>query len=156
MLNNGYKFDSNGDLITTDVYIVWGCPGSGKTTYVKKHMEHGDMIVDLDLIKQSLSMMDKTGAGDNLLQTALTIRELLYDLISRREVNCNNVWVVSGLPDADERNVLAYRLKTDKLIYIEATKQQCIDRAMNDKDRKDKEIQLKIIDKWFNKFYAEE
>jgi len=71
----GYKFDKNGSLVPVDVYIVWGSPASGKTTYVKKHMEGGDLVVDLDLIKQSISMKEKTTAGDNLLNVALSVRE---------------------------------------------------------------------------------
>ena len=154
-MNNGYKFNELGEMVPIDVYIVWGSPASGKTTYVKNHMEDGDLVIDLDLIKQSLSMKEKTATGDNLLPIALKVRELLYDIIRARDLNCNSVWVIGGLPDADERIALANRLNTDKLIYIEATMEQCIERAMNDDERKDKDIQIRIIEKWFKRFYSD-
>lgn len=134
------------------VYIVWGSPGSGKTTYVKNNMDKGDMVVDLDLIKQSISMASKTNATDNLLNTALSIQEHLYNLIEYREViRCNNIWVVAGLPNAIDREYLKNRLRAE-LIQIKATKEECIDRAMKDDEREDKELQMRIIDKWFANF----
>jgi len=142
-------------MVEIDVFIVWGSPASGKTTYVKNHMENGDMVIDLDLIKQSISMREKTGADDNLLSVALSIREHIYDLISKRDVNCNNVWVVSGLPRKEERDKLEYRLKATKLIPIQATQQQCNDRALGDNERKDKAVQLELIDKWFKLYHYE-
>lgn len=137
----------------TEVVIVWGCPGSGKTTYVKKHMKPGDMVVDLDYIKQSISMTGKTEARDNYLNVALSIREHLYELIEYRElINSPTVWIVAGLPNKDDREYLFNRLLADRMIHIKATKRECIQRAMNDKERKDKEIQLMIIDKWFRQY----
>ena len=137
------------------VFIVWGSPGSGKTTYVREHMEWGDLIVDLDLIKQSISMEDKTNASFTLLGTALSIREHLYDLIGRREVTALNAWVVAGLPKREGRIALKERLNADELIHIEATKEECIERAMKDDERTNKDLQMQIIDKWFRAYEPE-
>ena len=41
------------------VILVWGPPASGKTTYVKKHMADGDMVIDLDAIKHAISFRDR-------------------------------------------------------------------------------------------------
>lgn len=154
-MKEGYKFDKNGEMVPIDVYIVWGSPASGKTTYVRKNMKNGDLVVDLDLIKQSLSLEGKTKAPDNLVNIALNVREHIYKLIETRKINSNDVWVVAGLPNAEERKNLKKRLNA-KLIFIEATKQQCIDRAMNDSERQDKEKQIKIINKWFNIYYGDD
>ena len=142
-------------MVEIDVFIVWGSPASGKTTHVKNHMENGDMVIDLDLIKQSISMKEKTGADDNLLSVALSVREHIYDLISKRDVNCDNVWIVSGLPYKEEREALENRVKATKLIHIQATQQQCNDRALGDSERKDKERQLELIEKWFKQYHYE-
>lgn len=152
---NGYKLNSKGELIPIDVYIVWGCPGSGKTTYVKKHMEDGDLVIDLDYIKQSISLSNKTECKDNLLDIALNIRDYLYELVSKRNVDANNIWVVAGVPTQEEREQLTNKVNATKLIYIEATEQQCIDRILNDTERIDKDIQIKIIDKWFKQYNYE-
>ena len=154
-MSRGYKFDANGLLIPIDVIIVWGSPASGKTTYVKEHMQDGDMVVDLDYIKQSISLSNKTECKDNLLDTAVKIRELIYELIANREIETNNIWVVAGLPTKEERDRLADRLKATDIIFIEATYNQCIARAMGDTDRLDKDKQVKVIDKWFGMYNYE-
>ena len=151
----GYRFNNTGDMVPIEVTIVWGSPASGKTTYVRKQMEQGDLVVDLDLIKQSISMANKTDAGDNLLEVAMKLRDHLYDQIRNREVEGGNVWVIAGLPKKEEREKLRCYLKADKLIHIQATYDECISRANGDKERLDKEKQKRIIDKWFDQFYEE-
>ena len=149
----GYKFNNEGEMIPVTVYLIWGAPASGKTTYVKQHMQDGDMVVDLDLIKQSLSMMSKTDTWDTLLEVVLSIREHLYDLIEKRRVK-SDVWVISGLPERDKREEVIKKIKADKVIHIKATEKECIERAKNDIERTDKQKQMQIIHKWFNKYYG--
>lgn len=151
--NNGYYFDKDGNLKSCKVYIVYGSPASGKTTYVKKHKEYGDLVVDLDLIKQSISMESKTNAPDNLLDIAIDIRECIYKKIENRLFDCKNVWVIGGLPNKKERELLAERLKAE-LIYISADIYECIERANADIERVDKRLQQQIIEKWFSMYQA--
>jgi predicted kinase len=149
---NGLRFDEFGNVVKSKVFIVWGSPASGKTTYVRNNMSLGDLVVDLDNIKQAISMADKTSASDHLLPVALQLRELLYQLIEQRNIECDNVWIVAGLPQKEEREQLRVRLDAE-LIFIDTSKEECINRAMNDKERKDKNIQMQIIEKWFKKYY---
>ena len=152
---NKYKFDKEGNMVPIDVIIVWGSPASGKTTYVKDNMEDGDLVIDLDYIKQSISLSAKTECNDNLLDIAIGIRELLYDRVADREVDADNVWIVAGLPTAEERELLSVRVKATKLIHIDTDEKECIRRAMADKDRMDKDMQARIIEKWFRQFNYE-
>ena len=151
----GYTFNKEGELVPVTVKIVWGSPASGKTTYVKEHMAPGDMVVDLDYIKQSISLADKTDASDNLLNVAMALRDKLYEMIRDRDVEGANVWVVAGLPKEEEREQLRRYLKADEMVHMDATYDECITRAMNDEERRDKEKQVRIIDKWFDLFYDE-
>lgn len=151
---NGLRFDENGNVVPQNVYIVWGSPASGKTTYVREHMQLGDLVVDLDLIKQAISMTDKTNASDNLLPIALTLRDTLYLLIQRREIQCDNVWIIAGLPRREQRDALKVRLDA-KLVFVQATKEECIERALKDEERTDKDKQLFIIEKLFKQYHYE-
>jgi len=149
-MRDGVKFDNDGNIVQTrepkeiKVYIVWGSPGSGKNTYVDKLIEYNDMLIDLDKIREAI--------GSTQVDTALKVREFLYGLIRDRDIKCNNVWVVAGLPNRDEREALKRYLKATEMIYIEATQDECIKRAMADKNRKDKALQRKIIEKWFSEY----
>lgn len=133
-----------------NVYIIYGSPASGKTTYVKRNMVDGDMVIDLDLIKQSISLQSKTDTSDKLLNVAISIRDYLYDLIEYRiGINCDNIWVIASLPKAIDREYIFNKLQANKIIFIEATKEQCIQRALNNNERFNKDLQIVIINRWF-------
>lgn len=153
MVNNGVYIDDTGNIKQQKIYIVHGAPGSGKTTFVKNNMEIGDLVVDLDLIKQSISMCSKTDAPDNLYDIAETIRECLYKIIESNKANAKTVWVVSMLPTRKQREQLARRLNAE-LIHMDADIDTCIDRILKDDERIDKEKQMKLLDKYFGYYEA--
>ena len=153
LTDNGMYFDEEGNYMKCKTYIVYGSPASGKSTYVKENMKDGDLIVDLDLIKQSISLRGKTDAPYNLLDMALGIRDYIYTRIEEDKVDSKNTWIVSLLPDKKERDALAERLGAE-LIYIDATLDECIERAEADADRINKELQKQIIEEWFAKYKA--
>ena len=149
MTNNGCYFDDDGNLIQIRRYIVWGSPASGKTTYVRQNMQRGDLIVDLDFIKQAISLQDKTDTPDSLYPVAVKIRELLYDLIAENKIDCKSVWVIASLPRKKERLELAERLGAE-LVHIDTDYHECIRRAGLDADRHDKQKQRALVDKFFS------
>ena len=160
-IDNDYYFDEDGNMcqkeieavaIDAKVYIVYGSPGSGKSRHVKDHMVVGDMVVDLDLIAQSIGLQGKTETPLGLLDTVISIREHMYGMIAQRNVKCESVWVIAGLPKRYERDELSKRLRADDLIFMDVSKDECIERAMNDKERTDKDKQYQIIYRWFNEF----
>lgn len=151
---NGYRFDDEGELIPINVYLVWGPPASGKTSYVREHMRNGDMVVDLDLIKQSISMADKTMASDVLLDTAISIRDYIYSLIEKRTMK-TDVWVTAGLPTKKERDAVINKIKPDKVVYIDTPQSICVKQANDDNERTNKDKQIEIINKWFRRYYGQ-
>ena len=153
LTNNQTYFDDNGEIKQCKRYIVYGSPGSGKSTYVKEHMLEGDLVVDLDLIKQAISLKSKTNAPDNLINVALAMRETIYRLISNKEVDAKNTWIIAALPKKHEREQLADRLGAD-LIFINKDIHTCIEHAMNHSERSDKELQKYIIQRWFELYEA--
>lgn len=149
----GFIFDEEGNVVPKPlkVYIVYGSPASGKTTYVINHMSEGDMVIDLDMIGQALSPSNKKTTPEAILPTAIKIRDFLYELIKKREVEADCVWVVAGLPYKEQRESLRAKLNAE-LIYIESTVQECLQRAMRDADREDKANQRRIIEYWHKVF----
>lgn len=147
---NGLCFDKSGNLVENkNVFIVWGAPASGKNTYVKRHKGKYDLVVDLDLIIASLSMTNGKTVTEDYLPFALDIRELLYSLIERRTYFFEKAWVIATLPKKDERLKLQHRLKAE-LIYIDTPKEECIERARRDDERPNKDLQFRIINKFFD------
>ncbi len=148
VVENGCFFNEHGELVSQQVNIVYGAPGSGKSTYVKEHMKDGDLVVDLDLLKQAISLKSKSEVPDNLLDTAIELRDKLYELIEDKTVDAENIWVIASLPRREQRLELVKRFNAN-LIYCEATVHECIDRVLLDIERTDKQKQIDIIDSWF-------
>lgn len=146
--NNGVYIGEDGDMHKQKVYIVHGAPGSGKSTFVQDNMQPGDLVVDLDLIKQSLCMSCNKETPDNLYAIAESIREMLYGMIERKEVNAKAIWVIALLPTRQQRKALASRLEAE-LIHVDEDIETCIERILKDDARPDKEEQMKIIDQYF-------
>lgn len=135
------------------VVVVWGSPASGKTSYVKQHMKQDDMVVDLDNIKQAISLQGKSASMSNLMPVALNIRAHIYDLIANREViEADTVWVMAGLPKQSDRDYIKAKLRPNEMKHIDSDIEACIAHAMEDRERIDKETQLKIIYKWFEEY----
>lgn len=132
---------------TFRVILVWGSPASGKSTYVRERMKLTDMVVDLDYIRQAISMQARTTA---LLDASLAIRSYIYELISKREViKAETVWVVAGVPKLTDREYLLKKLKVNEVILVDTDKETCIQRVMEDDSRTDKKLQVDIILKYF-------
>lgn len=147
----GYYFDDEGNIQPFEAHIVWGSPGAGKTTYVREHMQPGDVVIDLDLIGRALSMADKTDVPRNIERIAYDIRDFLYTKITDREINARSAWIVAGVPKYKQRTELAAQLNAD-LVFIPSTFKECYQHVMQDDERKDKALQLAIIEKWFRDY----
>lgn len=150
ILENGCYMDENGFLQKQKVFVVWGAPASGKSTYVAKNKKQGDLVVDLDLLKAALygKMERCEGCGKNLLPLVISVRDFILERVRRGAVDCKNVWVIASLPRKSERNALRESLNAE-LVYIESDYHECIRRAGLDQSRVDKNFHRYVIDKWF-------
>lgn len=148
LTNNGTYFDSTGKIHHIERWLVCGSPASGKTTYVKEHMLEGDMVVDLDLLGQAISMQPKAMLPYNLLDTVIKLREYLYKIISEQLIDTRNIWIIAALPIEEDRLAVAEKLNA-KLVSIETSIEECIINAINDDERLDKNLQSRLIYKYF-------
>ena len=151
LTNNGCWFDESGNVQPVRRWIICGAPASGKSTYVQEHMLPGDLVVDLDLIGQAIGMSTKAALPYNLLPTAYDIRDYLYKLIESDKVDARNIWIIAALPDSKSRTELAGRLRAE-IVDMKADINTCIERALCDPERMDKELQKQIIEDYFAKY----
>lgn len=151
IVHNGCYFNEDGELVQMKVYVVHGSPASGKTSYVREHMSPGDLVVDLDYIKQAISFCTPIDAPENLLNVAIGVRDYLYELIEERAVDCCNVWVVACLPKRDERRELIERLDAEP-VHCSADYHECIERARYDDEGRDVTLRRALIDKYFEQY----
>lgn len=136
--------------IYKQVYLVWGSPLSGKSTYVKGVAEHGDLIVDIDNIWQCLSGCDKYVKPARLKGNVFGIRDTLIDMVRTRLGNWNNAYVIGGYPLSGERERLIGSLGARE-IFVECGYDECITRLKICGDGRNLSEWKKYIDDWWRK-----
>ncbi|TCJ05053.1 HNH endonuclease signature motif containing protein [Cytobacillus praedii] len=132
-----------------EVFLVYGPPMSGKSTFVKENIRRGDIVIDMDQLYSAVSMLPYYDKPDNLFSNVMGIHNQLIDNIKTRFGKWNNAWIIGGYADRYKRNRLADDLGAE-LIFCDISKEECLRRLEVDEDRKyRKDEWKKYIDKWF-------
>jgi hypothetical protein len=134
------------------VYIVYGMPCSGKSTYVAQMMRRGDIIADMDRIYQAVTGLPAYDKPDALLPNVRALYNLVLDQIKTRYGKWNTAWVVGGFPDKFQREKLADDLGAE-IVYCECTREEAIARLELDEHRQlIKDEYTRYIDSWVERF----
>ena len=133
------------------VFIVYGAPLSGKTSFVKENAEEGDLILDLDNIWQAVSGLDRYIKPKRLNSVVFSIRDTILDCIRYRKGKWNTAYVIGGYPLASERERLCKELG-GRPIYIESTRENCKKNLREDPQGRGIDEWDKFIDDWFDRF----
>jgi len=113
------------------VYLVYGPPCGGKTTYISERMGDGDIVCDVDLIYAAISGRDAHDADLWVHETALKLKDQLLDIIRDRDGGWRDAYVVS-IANTDEKvKQDAERINADKCIYIDTPMDVCLERAVD-------------------------
>lgn len=146
-----YKFEDGQMVINRNVNIVHGAPASGKTTYVKENKGKYDIVFDLDYIRMALTLSDDRNHIPDTLRFAFDMQESFFQAIEERRHYTETAWIIVTMPTVLDRKMLAERLKAN-LIHIDTAEEECINRAISDSSRPDKDKQKEIIRKYFDRF----
>ena len=131
------------------VYVVWGSPCSGKSTYVREQAGPDDLIVDLDLIYSSLSFCPIHTHPKSIQAVVFGVRNYILDQIRMRSGRWQTAWIIGGYPLRGEREALCSRLRADD-IYIPASRELCLDRArQRDADVRDE--YCRAVEDWWSR-----
>jgi hypothetical protein len=135
------------------VYIIYGPPMSGKTTYVYENMEPGDLIVDMDRLYQAVSLRPMYDKPDNLKHNVFSIRNHIIENIKTRYGGFRTAWIIGGYPEKFIREKLADDLGAE-LIFIDTSKELCYERLneCNDYRSEHKDEWKQYIERWFEEF----
>lgn len=132
------------------VYLVYGAPLSGKSTYVAEIAERGDLIIDMDNIWQCISGQPRYIKPPSLNDIAFGVRDALLESVKYRRGRWVNCYIVGGFPLISERERLCKELGA-KPIYVEATEAECLARLEACDDGREKNEWKKYIKAWFEK-----
>ena len=106
------------------VYLVWGCPCSGKREFVDSSRGGHDIVIDIDAIFASLG-----GERNSVKSEALAMYRTAIDLIRTRGGRWRNAWIIRTLPRSSDRERMQRELGGAEEIHVERTPEECREEA---------------------------
>lgn len=131
------------------IYIVYGAPLSGKSTFVKNNMMDGDLVVDVDNIWECISGQPRYTKPHSIKPFVFQITNLLIEGIKHRLGRWKTAYIIGGYPLQSERSLLCKMLGAEE-VFIDTSKEECIKRLEEDAGGRDKEEWMHAIDDWFD------
>lgn len=133
------------------VYIVWGSPLSGKSTYVQSVAKYGDLVLDIDKLWAAVSGRPEYEKPNRIKENVFAMRDQLLTMIAQRRGYWQTAYVIGGYALPNERERLAERLSAE-CIHIDTSMQECMDRLAVCEDGRKKAEWEKYISDWWETF----
>jgi shikimate kinase len=135
------------------VYLVYGAPCSGKTSFVNRVKGNSDLVVDMDNIWQCITGGNRYDKPNALKTNAFMLRDTLYDSIKTRAGKWERAYVITGGAVKADRERLRDSLGAEA-IFIEEDKETCLQRLASDNNRtiEQKRSWISYIEKWFTDY----
>lgn len=136
------------------VFVVWGAPLSGKSTFVAANARRGDLVVDMDRLFEAITMQPSFDKPDALFTNVTGLYNLLIDNIQTRYGKWHNAWVVGGFADKYKREKLITDLGAEG-VFCRTSKVECLARLATDTARQPYKAEwTRYIEDWFDRFVA--
>lgn len=139
----------------TKVYIVTGAPGAGKTTFVRKEMREGDLVIDFDAIMSAISGLPWYEKPLELLDYGEAVRKTLLSLLAGRtnEEKLRAAWVITSEARVGSLKDMKRFLRAEEVIVLETSPSECLNRIRRDERRKgDWKLWEPIVAKWWRTY----
>lgn len=128
------------------IYLIYGPPCGGKSTYITNHMKRGDLVCDVDLLFAAISNQDLHNADLYIHEIALQLKENLLDIIKNRQGTWNDAYVVSLANTPQKLEKAMKRINADQCVFMNTPYQVCLERA---EKRGEPFLFSMLIHEWF-------
>ncbi len=135
-----------------EVFIVYGAPLAGKSSWVAEAKTDSDLVIDMDNIWQCITGGERYSKPPKLNAVAFSIRNTLIEAVKYRQGKWDNAFVIGGYPLQAERERLARELGAREVL-IEATEEECLARLEADTSGRDKDKWRGYIAEWFTRYH---
>lgn len=135
------------------VFLVYGAPLSGKSTWISQNKSEGDLVVDMDSIWQCISGEPRYTKPNRLKAVAFRVRDAEIEAVKYRLGKWNQAYICGGYPMQSERERLIQELGARE-VFIDTDKAECLRRleSLPETDGRDKEEWRGYIESWFERF----
>lgn len=135
-----------------NVYLVYGAPLSGKSTFVRDNMDYGDIVVDMDKLYHAITLLPEYDKPDRLFHIVRGVHNLLIDNIKTRYGKWENAWVIGGYASKHKREKMIETLGAEP-VFCDVSKEECLERLSQDVDRQGRRKEwAQYIAKWFESY----
>ena len=121
------------------VYLVYGSPCSGKTSWVNANARPDDLILDVDRIWDAVcndgrynKIKSKSSRPSRLNANVFAIRDLMIDMIRMRKGKWRSAYLIGGYPLRTDRDRLCELVGAEP-IFIDATLEECLERCARER-----------------------
>ena len=128
------------------IYLVYGAPCSGKSSFVSRIAGRHDIVVDMDSIFECISTNDRYDKPDSIKSVAFGVRDSLLDSIKVRRGRWTNAYIIGGYPMASERERMSTIYGAEE-IFIDVDKEECLLRC-EDRPKEWREY----VENWFERY----
>lgn len=128
------------------VYLVYGAPCSGKSTWVESVCNPDDLIIDIDRIWTALCVSDKYHKPNRIKSNVFGVRDALLEQVKIRKGMWRNCYIIGGFPLKTDRDRICETLRARE-IFISESMETCLDRALT-------EDWKRYIRDWFDDYVA--
>jgi len=105
------------------VTVVYGSPGSGKTTWVEEQKQGGDLVWDFDVVMTALTRLPRSEKPEECIQLVLAMKDALVREMADHSIE-RAAWII--VTHEDEARRIAERLggKAIEVSVAEAVRQE--------------------------------
>ena len=132
------------------VFLVYGAPLSGKTTWVRDNKGDDDYVVDMDNIWQCITGGRRYYKPNRLKAIAFKIRDAELDAVKYRLGKWSNAYVISSSSLPSERERIASEIGA-RAIHIDTKEDECIKRLIKNPEGRNIDEWKGYISEYFRK-----
>ena len=135
------------------VFLVYGSPLSGKSSYVKERAGIHDLIIDIDKIYECISNNPMYIKSGRLYDCMDAVKQALFDCIKYKRGKWVNAFICGGFPFKGERERICTEYGAEE-IFIDTDKEMCLSRLQTVQDGRDIKEWEKYIRVWWDRYSA--
>ena len=136
-----------------EIFLVYGPPMAGKSSYVKSAALPGDLVIDMDSIWECISGQPRYVKPGKLRAVAFGVRDYLMDCLKVRNGKWQSAYIIGGFPLSSERERIVNTYGARE-VFIEADRAECLARLKASPSGRNEEEWSGYIEEWFRRFNA--